>query len=190
MGRLELIIGPMFASKSTELIRNINRYSSIGMNILVINHKLNTRYNTNGISTHDKHKFENCVILENLHDIFSDDLIDIYNNANVIIIEELQFFKDAYNVITNIVDNTDKIIIAAGLVGDVNRKPFGDVLLLIPHAEKIIHLSALCKKCGDGTLAPFTIRKIDSEDQIQVGIDDLYESVCRKHISTAQHSTF
>ena len=43
-GYLELIIGPMYAGKSTELIRIINRYKCLNKNIIVINHSFNNRY--------------------------------------------------------------------------------------------------------------------------------------------------
>ena len=48
-----------------------------------------------------------------------------------------------------------KNVIVAGLDGDFKRNPFGDILKLIPHAEKVSKLSALCTICGDGTKASF-----------------------------------
>jgi thymidine kinase len=100
---------------------------------------------------------------------------------DVIIIEELQFFTDAYESIVKWCDINNKIVIAAGLDGDFLRNPFGDVLRLIPHAEKVTKLSALCKKCGDGTLAHFTKRITNDNQTTLVGSDDIYEAVCRKH---------
>jgi thymidine kinase len=178
MGKLELIIGPMFASKSTELISAVNRYMSIGMSVLVINNHLNKRYGSEKISTHDNRIFDGCYNLKNLADIFE---LKEYNDVDVIVIEELQFFPDAFDIITFIVDNTNKIIIAAGLIGDSNRNPFGDVLRLIPHAEKIKHLTAFCKRCNNGTLAQFTKRLTDDKEKIIIGTSDLYIAVCRKH---------
>jgi thymidine kinase len=178
MGKLELIIGPMFASKSTELISTINRYISIGMSVLVINNHLNSRYGTSKISTHDKKIYEGCFNLQYLKDIYK---LEQYPKINVIVIEELQFFPDAYNVITNILDTTDKIVIAAGLIGDSERNPFGDVLRLIPHAETLKHLTAFCKKCNNGTIGQFTKRLSNNKDTIAIGSDDMYITVCRKH---------
>ena len=74
-----------------------------------------------------------------------------------------------------------KKIIAAGLVSDFLRNPFGDVLKLIPHAEEVIKLNALCKKCKDGTKASFTKRIVNNNSKIIVGSDCCYEAVCRKH---------
>lgn len=176
-GYLELIIGPMYAGKSTELIRIINRYKCLKKNIIVVNHVFNNRYGSNGLTTHNHEKIENCVILENLSEISN----DVLNKNDVIIIEELQFFKDAYENIIKWCDINNKIVIAAGLDGDFLKNPFGDVLRLIPHAEKVTKLNALCKKCGDGTLAHFTKRITSDNQTTLVGSDDIYEAVCRKH---------
>ena len=48
---LELIIGCMFSGKSTELIRRIRRYQSIGKKVCVINHNADTRTD-NKVQTH------------------------------------------------------------------------------------------------------------------------------------------
>lgn len=178
-GYLELIIGPMYAGKSTELIRIINRYKCLKKNIIVINHIFNNRYGSTGLTTHNRDTIDKCIILEFLKDLDQ----NVLTNADVIIIEELQFFQDAYDIIVDWCDNSGKIVVAAGLDGDFMRNPFGDVLKLIPHAEKITKLSALCKRCGDGTLAHFTKRITKDNEKTLVGSDDVYEAVCRKHSS-------
>ena len=81
------------------------------------------------------------------------------------------------------VDTYSKHVIVSGLDGDSERKPFGDILRLIPHAEKVSKLSALCLECNDGTEAFFSKRLIyeDMSSQISVGSNDKYIAVCRKH---------
>lgn len=177
IGYLELIIGPMYAGKSTELIRIINRYKCLNKNIIVINHKLNNRYGSTELTTHNKDKIEHCIILEKLKDLDKEILL----KTDVIIIEELQFFEDSYDSIINWCDIYKKSVIAAGLDGDFLRQPFGDVLRLIPHAEKVTKLNALCKSCGDGTLAHFSKRIIKDSEKTLVGSNDIYHAVCRKH---------
>ena len=58
IGYLKLIIGPMFAGKSTELLRIINMYKILNKKILIINHNINKRYDqpNSSIVTHDKNK--------------------------------------------------------------------------------------------------------------------------------------
>lgn len=182
-GRIELIIGSMYSNKSTELIKQYNRYNAINKNIIVVNHSINNRYGTNSISTHDKTVLDDCIILDKLS-ILRDKYEEMYQQSEIIIIEEVQFFPDAFDFITNAADIDHKIVIAAGLNGDFNRKPFENVVKLIPHAEKITKLSALCKQCSDGTYAHFSkliVNNVDKDDQIVVGGLEKYEAVCRKH---------
>lgn len=53
-GRIEMIIGPMFAGKSTELIRRVKRLEISGKKCLTIKYILDDRYSVDNISTHDK----------------------------------------------------------------------------------------------------------------------------------------
>lgn len=179
-GYLELIIGPMYAGKSTELLKIINRYKCLNKNIVVVNHILNNRYGSNNLTTHNKEKYESCVILTVLGNL-KENPKNNFDKIDVIIIEELQFFPDAYDLIIDWCDNYQKIIIVAGLDGDYMRNPFGDVLRLIPHSDKVTKLNALCKSCGDGTLAHFTKRKTKNNELTLIGSDSIYEAVCRYH---------
>jgi len=52
-GRIELIIGPMFAGKSTELVRRVKRFEISGKKCLTIKYQSDSRYSSNHISTHD-----------------------------------------------------------------------------------------------------------------------------------------
>ena len=52
-GMLELIIGPMFAGKSTELLRRVKRHSISGKSCLYVKYAADTRYDTSCIATHD-----------------------------------------------------------------------------------------------------------------------------------------
>ena len=179
-GYLKLIIGPMFAGKSTELLRIINMYKILNKKILIINHNINKRYDqpNSSIVTHDKNKIDNCLAITSLNEI-SDEFIELHD---VIIIEELQFFEDAYINIVKMVDNFKKHFICAGLDGDFNRQPFGDVLRLIPHCDDIVKLKALCKKCGDGTPALFSKRIVNNDKTTLVGSNDCYEAVCEHYL--------
>ena len=53
-GRIELIMGPMFAGKSTELLRRVNRLEISGKTCLSIKYSADNRYSNECISTHDK----------------------------------------------------------------------------------------------------------------------------------------
>jgi thymidine kinase len=183
-GELHLIIGPMYAGKSTELIRRINRYKFLGYNVLCINHSINCRYGSCNIITHNKEEFTECHSIDSLQKLFDEELKELYEKADVIIIEEIQFFKDAFEIINKVVDIDNKVVVAAGLVSDFNREPFGDVLKLIPISDTFVQLQALCSRCKDGTPASFTRRNTHDKEKELVGSFGVYEAVCRYHYFT------
>lgn len=182
--RLELIIGPMFAGKSSAVLQRIRRAKVIGRNVFIVTSILDTRYDLSGASvkTHD----QEGVIATGLG---VDDLQDIlklasFQQCNTIIIEEAQFFNGLYDMVKKIVEVYRKDVIVVGLDGDSDRKPFGDILQLIPLADSVTKLAALCKRCSDGTEGHFTAliaNKEEKKQQIYVGGADKYLPMCRRH---------
>ena len=64
-GNLELIIGPMFSGKSTEIIRQIRLLQKIDKKVLVIKPEIDNRYGTDKITSHNFESVE-CLILNKL----------------------------------------------------------------------------------------------------------------------------
>jgi thymidine kinase len=176
MGRLTVLIGCMFAQKTTELLRRIRRYKSIGYNVVTINYGLDQRYGTDCIASHDKEK-EAAISVCTLSEV---DSIVCSGEYDVIVIDEGQFYKDLHEYVTRWADEEAIHIVVAGLSGSFEREPLGDMLRLIPHAEEVEHLTALCAVCCDGTPAPFTKRITEQTQQILIGAKE-YMPVCRKH---------
>jgi thymidine kinase len=178
---LKVIIGPMFSSKSSHLIEEVNRYKHITKNIICINHISDKqRYDDNKevIKTHNNNNYKSFMC-QNLFDIKSH---EEYIKAEVVIIDEAQFFLDLTLFVEKELKNLNKkIFIVAGLSGDINQKPIGEILNLIPMADEIKHLSAFCLHCSDGTLANFTRRKTNDKKIMLIGGNNLYEPVCRYH---------
>ena len=104
-----------------------------------------------------------------------------YQSANLVILEESQFFTNLYETVLKLVETDSKHVIVVGLDGDYQRKPIGEVLQCIPIADTVTRLTAYCSVCRDGTLAPFTARKSNDLTQILVGGLESYMPVCRKH---------
>jgi len=171
IGSLQIIFGPMFSGKTTELLRRIRRYSIANKNCLVIKYKADTRYDEECAVTHDLIKtlaFPCSQLSE------ASKIIDSYD---VIGIDEGQFFSD----IITFVDkwcNSGKIIVVAALDGTFQRKAFGSVLELVPMAEKVTKLNAVCMICY--STASFTHR-MSTETAVEViGGSDMYVAVCRR----------
>ena len=174
MASIEIIIGPMFSGKTTELLRRCSRYESVGKKVLVVNHELDTRCAVDQIATHADQKHSATKVSK-----LSELVLNII--PDVIAIDEAQFFDDlVWFIQTNELCKC-KIIIA-GLDGDYLRRPFGQVIHCIPYANSITKLDAMCSMCCDGTPASFT-KKIDMNDTsiICVGSGEKFVSVCRMH---------
>jgi len=75
-----------------------------------------------------------------------------------------------------------KIVLISGLDGDYKRNKFGEILDLIPHADNLIKLNALCAICNNGTEAPFTWKysEYQTDSIIDISVDK-YIPLCRKH---------
>lgn len=178
-GKLEIIIGPMFSGKSTELIRRIRLLQKIEKKVLVIKPIIDSRYNQSKITSHNYESVE-CKILEKLNEISDEEVI----KYNTIVIDEGQFFSDLVPTVTKWIDSFYIDIIVGGLDGDFQRQPIGTILNLIPHADQCYKLNSLCNICKDGTEAPFSFRLVNSEDKVLVGGSESYIPVCRKHFIT------
>lgn len=175
-GKLELIIGPMFSGKSTKIRRIIRLLQVINKKVLVIKASIDNRYTLDKITTHDFDSVE-CIVISRLDEI-NDSMIVQYD---AVVIDEGQFIPDLKPTVIQWLENYNIDIIVAGLDGDYMKNPIGNILELIPHAEKVEKLCSLCNVCKDGTLAPFTFRKVKSNDTILVGGAESYIPVCRAH---------
>jgi len=176
---LELIVGPMFAGKSTEAIRRVRDFEVQSIPYLVITSVRDIRYDPSGesIRTHSG-KSVPATALTTLKTVL---LMGQLAKAKHVLIEEAQFFPDLYEVVMEMVEKKGKHVLVFGLDGDSERRPFGQVLDLIPFADTYAKLQAECRLCGDGTAALFTKRYSSSTAQVCVGGGEIYKAVCRKH---------
>ncbi len=99
----------------------------------------------------------------------------LISDFDVIAIDEGQFFPDIAFESENFA-NQGKIVIIAALDGTFQRKPFGAILDLIPLAEFVVKLSAVCK-CGRDAF--YTKRTAESEEIELIGGEELYMPACR-----------
>jgi thymidine kinase len=178
MGRLELIIGCMYSGKTTELMRRVQMYQVLKKKIVAYTHSSDSRYSESGnIATHNR----NIMSAIPLSKLAGSETKDEYKEAEIVFIEEGQFFPDLVEFVLSAVNRDNKIVVVSGLDGDFQLNPFENIVRLIPHSEGITKLNALCKMCGDGTPACFSKRLVDSKERELVGSDGIYEAVCRYH---------
>lgn len=175
--RIEIILGCMFSGKSSELITRCSRYKAIGKNILMINHANDTRTEDN-VATHSRIEAP-ALKVSLLNDVFSQHK-ELYIHADIIGIDEAQFFGDLKSFLI-LCEQNQKTVIIAGLDGDFNRNPFGQILECIPMCDEVVKLKALDMVNNDGTEAIFTRRLVEGNETIMVGASDKYIAVSRNN---------
>jgi len=174
---LNLYIGPMFAGKSTVILSLVRRNRFIHKKTMCITSSLDSRC-INAIKSHNGETYPATATL----DLMSILKTAEFQLADTIVIEEAQFFADLKAFVLTVVEDYHKDVVVVGLDGDSNRKPFGQILDLIPFCDSVQKLTALCTRCSDGTPALFTSRRQGAEaQQVLVGASDLYEPLCRRH---------
>ena len=170
-GEIQVIFGPMFSGKTTELLRRIRRYTIATRDCIVLKYHRDTRYSeADEAVTHDKQSVcaKPCATLAEMH--------ALVQSFDVVGIDEGQFFPDLLQYADSWA-NAGKIVIVAALDGTFQRKPFGSVLSLVPLAESVTKLHAVCMMCYHDT--PFS-RRLTTETEVEViGGADKYIAVCR-----------
>ena len=185
---LELIIGPMFSSKTSKILEIYKQCNFCNIPVIIINHSIDTRYHESMVSTHDK-IMAPCIQTTKLNDVWDYKDLDSHFNENsdrhiklrtsdVILINEGQFFEDLYEVVVDMLKFNKRVYIC-GLDSDFERKKFGQILDLIPLCDKVTKLTALCSICKDGTPGIFSLRLSKETQQMLIGSDN-YLPVCRK----------
>jgi thymidine kinase len=194
-GAIHLILGCMFSGKTEMLISKLNRHGQ-GQSILAVNHELDKRYATTGLVTHDGKTYPGARV-SCLSEIFSHPL---YTTSAVIGVDEGNFYPDIYSTVIRMVEQDQKIVYISGLNGSSDRIFFGSLHLLIPFADSLTHLTAICSECKDGvTPGIFSYRKQsvtetmvqvqgenDPSVNVTVGGEALYQSLCRYHFNVQQ----
>ncbi len=179
-GYLEVILGPMFSGKTSRIVELYNQCIFSNIPVTVINHSMDKRYSNELLSTHDLKMIPCIQSNDSLWEMYADSKYnESINESRVILINEGQFFNDLYNWVHYMVDIHHKEIYVCGLDGDFNRKMFGQMLNLIPIADKVHKLKSLCAICKNGTHAIFTMRCTSEKKQVVIGSDN-YKPVCRR----------
>lgn len=171
-GKIKMFIGCMFAEKTSHMLSEVEKYGIAKKRCVVVKHNIDTRYD--GIGTHSQRKYHHFGV------IISSSIEDIYDGLcdyDVIGIDEIQFFSDAVNSVISLA-NKGKIVIVSGLSGDYKDDPFPVVSNLVPVAESVIKLHAVCMKCCNRS-AIFSVKLVEKEGN-EIGGADKYQVLCRK----------
>eukprot|EP00798_Chlamydomonas_sp_ICE-L_P000536 gene536-1948_t len=150
VGSVEVILGPMFAGKSTELLARIRQARGHGRSVLV-----------RSVQAMQPEARESAAT---------------YAAAEVIAIDEAQFFDDLHAFVLEAADLDHKTVIVAGLDGDFQRRRFGQLLDIVPLADRVTKVGAKCQLCDKVSL--FSVRIVKSDSVELVGGADNAIQLC------------
>ena len=170
-GSIEIICGSMFSGKTEELLRRLKRAELAKQKIAVFKPLIDTRYDARKIVSHDSNAIKSKPVK------LATEILDKIDNAEVIAIDEAQFFDEELIGISNLLANQGKRVIIAGLDMDFKGKPFGIMPGLLAIAEHITKVHAICIECG--TVANHSYRLTKNQQLIELGDKLEYKALCR-----------
>lgn len=171
-GWIEVVTGCMFSGKTEELIRRLRRAKIAKQNVVIFKPKIDNRYSNDSIVSHNELSLPSIVVET------PDEILKLSNNAQVVGIDEAQFFSEDLVDVCNKLANNGKRVVIAGLDQDYKGIPFEPIPQLLAHAEYITKTLAICVQCGNP--ADKTQRTIKTKERVVVGASDSYEARCRK----------
>ena len=171
-GWIEVIAGCMFSGKTEELIRRLRRANIARLNVKIFKPRIDNRYSDSEIVSHSEQALPSIMVE------LPNEILTLSEEAQVVGIDEAQFFGNDLIDICNKLANQGKRVIVAGLDQDYRGIPFEPMPQLLAIAEYITKTLAICVVCGNP--ADKTQRKVVSTERVLVGASDSYEARCRK----------
>jgi thymidine kinase len=179
-GRIELIYGPMFASKTTELMKRIREEQLLKKNCYVVRYSEDNRKNKKDdfcLSNHDGHQIP-ANPFENLQAV--DDLIESLHSDHMpdcIGIDEIQFFKGDPLFYVQKWRSRGIRVICSGLDRKTSKKFWPVYLQVAEEADELLQLTSVCTTCCVRR-APFTWSDKNIDGNEVIGGAETYEAVC------------
>ncbi len=168
--RLEAICGPMFAGKTTELIRRLVEARSSACDAVAIKPALDTRYAMHELVTHAGARLRARAVVD------ADEIAAAVGAATVIGVDEAHFFGAPLTAVCRALAASGRRVIVAGLEFDHFGETFEPFPSLLRCADEVTRLVTACARCG--APATHTQRLIASEARIAVGGAGDYEARC------------
>ncbi|MCU0424799.1 MAG: thymidine kinase [Candidatus Kapabacteria bacterium] len=167
-GSIEVIAGCMFSGKTEELIRRLRRAQIAKQRVEIFKPGIDNRYSETEVVSHSQHRIASRIVQH------SSEILAHAGEADVIGVDEAQFFDEGIVEVCEDLANQGKRVIVAGLDLDYRGKPFGPMPQLMAVAEYVTKTMAVCMKSG--LPASRTQRMSQSHELVVVGHSDQYEA--------------
>ena len=183
MAQLYYRYGTMNSGKTIEILKVAYNYEEQGKGVVIMTSALDTRDGVGYVSSRIGMK-RPALAIEDDTDIYG--LIrDLEVKPYCVLVDEAQFLKrhHVYDL-ARVVDELDIPVMAFGLKNDFRNELFEGSKHLLLLADKIDEIKTICQYCKKK--ATMVLRTLDGKltyegEQIQIGGNEIYISVCRKH---------
>lgn len=184
MAQLYYRYSTMNAGKSIELIKVAYNYEERGKHVLTLVPAVDNRFGIGVITSRIGLQREAMVIHDdtNIFEMFLRE--NAKQQIDCVLIDECQFLKKHHvQELVEIVDSLDVPVLAYGLKNDFMNELFEGSYYMLVYADKIEEIKTICW-CG--RKATMVARIVDGKiikqgEQVMVGGNDMYVSLCRKH---------
>ena len=175
----------MNAGKTTSLLQTDHNYHERGMNTVIFTHSIDTRYGK-GIVRSRIGLQKNAMAYDENFDFFC--YVKGAKDISCVLVDEAQFLtKDQVDQLSDVVDLLNVPVLAYGLRSDFRGNSFEGSQRLLAIADILVELKTVCF-CGKKATMNMRIdaegNKVVDGDQIDIGGNEKYVSVCRKHFKT------
>ncbi|RJX73772.1 thymidine kinase [Vibrio sinensis] len=189
MAQMYFYYSAMNAGKSTTLLQSSFNYQERGMNPLIFTAALDDRYGIGKVSSRIGLQSD-AQLFNASSDLYQEILaLNELEKRHCILIDECQFLsKQQVYQLTEVVDKLHIPVLCYGLRTDFLGELFEGSKYLLSWADKLVELKTICH-CG--RKANMVIRTdehgeaIKEGDQVAIGGNDRYVSVCRQHYKEA-----
>ena len=185
MAKLYFYYSSMNAGKSTALLQSSYNYRERGMNTLVLAPHLDDRYGVGRVKSRIGLESE-ATTFRTTDDLF--EIVAVYlkeDPLHCVLIDEAQFLtRDQVFQLGEVTDALNIPVLAYGLRTDFQGEPFEGSKYLLAWCDNLKEIKAICH-CG--SKATMVIRldengnAITTGSQVEIGGNDRYVSMCRKH---------
>lgn len=186
MAKLHFYYSAMNAGKSTTLLQSSYNYNERGMDTLLLVPQIDNRYGECKVTSRIgldalAHAFDNNFDLYS----FVKDSVTKNSNIKCILVDEAQFLnKEQVKQLAEITDDFNIPVLAYGLRTDFQGELFEGSKYLLGLADQLIELKTICH-CGRKATMNMRIdakgKKVVEGAQVEIGGNDRYIAVCRKH---------
>ena len=189
MAKLYFYYSAMNAGKSTTLLQSSYNYQERGMQTLLLTPALDDRDGPGRISSRIGLSAE----AERFHP--HTDLFEFvqahrqHSQVDCIMVDEAQFLtRDQVVQLGRVCDELNLPVLTFGIRTDFQGEPFEGSLYLLALADNLKEIKAICA-CGRKATMVLRIdeqgRAITSGEKVEIGGNDRYLSVCRRHFHAA-----